>query len=142
MDLFGPCGSDIAVNGGTVGTLVLTGRFPSQVTTAGGTVTGEVALRNDGAGAVGGLSAVQPDVVVTHRGRIVATPLPRDDVAVMVELEPGGQHTYVASAGLVDCATGEALRPGGYHLHARIEVRAGDGRRHIAGGGPWPLEVT
>ena len=142
----GGCGDQLRLTSAAVGLpaapLRLTASLPERVSAGDTELTGEVSLVNDGDTAVSALTAVQPDLVVTRNGRIVATPLPRDDMADLVELEPGATRSYRATADLVDCATGAPLAPGTYEVYALLDVRGPDGEARLAREGPWPLEVT
>ena len=86
---------------------------------------------------IDGLAASQPDLYVTQRGRIVATPLPRDDIGLSIELAPGAAREFRTEGSLRRCRDQQPLAPGRYELHAVL--RFGDGP--AATGGPWPLEV-
>ena len=113
----------------------VTGAFPDRVREQS-TLDGTVTITNATDRNIAGLSASRPDVYVTQHGRIVALPLPRDDVGVVLELAPGGARDYDAAGSLRRCSDQQPLAPGRYELHALLRI--GDA---TAVGGPWPLEV-
>ena len=119
--------------------LELSGAFPERARASEHpTLAGTVTIINTTQRRIDGLAASQPDVYVTQRGRIVATPLPRDDIGLIVELAPGAAREFRTEGSLRRCSDQAPLAPGRYELHAVL--RFGDGT--AATGGPWPLEVT
>jgi hypothetical protein len=115
--------------------LTLTGSFPERV--RGTTLAGTVTLTNATDRRVDGLAASQAGVYVTQDGRIVAVPLPRDDVGVILELAPHQARDFPASVGLRSCRDQQPLPPGRYELHAVLPFEGAS-----AAGGPWPLEIA
>ena len=113
--------------------LTLTGSFPARVRAGEPTFTGTVTVTNTSAARFEGLSAVQPDVYLTASGRTVATPVPRDAVGLLLDLEPGASREFAATGSV------RGVPPGRYEIHAVLRV-FGNGEKSPAGG-PWPLEV-
>ena len=119
--------------------LELSGAFPERAKASERpTFAGTVTITNATQRRIDGLAASQPDLYVTQRGRIVATPLPRDDIGLIVELAPGAAREFRTEGSLRRCSDQQPLAPGRYELHAVL--RFGDGT--AAAGGPWPLDVT
>ena len=117
--------------------LTLTGAFPERVRTERSTVEGTVTITNATSRRIDGLAASQPDVYVTQGGRIVAEPLPSDDVGLALELAPGAARDFSATGSLRGCSDQQPLPPGRYELHAVLRVGEA-----TAAGGPWPLEIA
>jgi hypothetical protein len=110
----------------------LTASFPARVrATDGPTFEGTVTVINDSGRRVEGLAASRPDVTVRREGRIVAGPLPRDEVGLQLDLAPGARRELAAAGRL-------PLAPGRYEIHAVLPI-AGE---EPAAGGPWSLEVV
>ena len=118
--------------------LEVSSAFPEQAKSEKPTFTGTVTITNATERRIDGLAASQPDLYITQRGRIVATPLPRDDIGLIVELAPGAAREFRTEGSLRRCSDQQPLAPGAYELHAVL--RFGDGT--AATGGPWPLEVS
>ena len=119
--------------------LTVTGSFPARVrATEQSTVEGTVTITNATGRPIQALAASRPDVYVKQDGAIVATPLPRDDVGLILELAPGAAREFSASGSLRRSSDQRPLAPGRYELHAVL--RFGDGGS--AAGGPWPLEAV
>ena len=118
--------------------LSVSGTFPERAKASEPTFAGTVTIANATSRRIDGLAASQPDLYVTQRGRIVATPLPRDDIGLVVELAPGAARAFRTEGSLRRCSDQAPLAPGRYELHAVL--RFGDGT--AATGGPWPLEVA
>src|SRR3954447_734340 len=114
--------------------LTLSGRFPERVRGGAATFEGTVTVTNAERQRFQGLCAIAPDVYLTEDGRTVASPLPRDAVGVLLDLDPGASREFTAGGRL------GALRPGRYEIHAVLRV-FGNGECS-PGGGPWPLEVV
>jgi hypothetical protein len=135
------CGDDLPEE--RSGPLSLTGSFPARVraferTTFDGTVT--VVNRSDRR--VEGLAASRPDVYLLQSGRIVATPLPRDEVGLQVDLAPGAGRDLTATGSLTSCSAARPLAPGRYEIHAVLPIVGTDGTMSApAVGGPWSLQV-
>jgi len=78
------CGDELAEE--RSGPLRLTGSFPARVrATERPTFDGTVTVVNHSDRRVEGLAASRPDVYLLRSGRIVATPLPRDEVGLQLE---------------------------------------------------------
>lgn len=153
----GRCGDEIAPDIGRGGPLELSASFPARVARRGGDLfRGTVTVTNRGGAPFSGLSAAEADVYVTLSGRIVATPLDKEDVGGTVELHPGADRPMPATGRLRQCAVGgngggdvtatgpgDLLEPGAYELYAAVSLTENpDGRPLLVAGGPWPLEVT
>ena len=116
--------------------LTVSASFPDRV--SGSTFDGTVRVTNDSDRRVEGLAASQPDVYVTRAGTIVATPLPRDDVGLALDLAPGAARKFRTAGSLRHCVDGEPLTPGRYEVQVVLRIAGGA----AAIGGPWPLEVA
>lgn len=153
----GRCGDEIAVDVVRGGPLDLSASFPARVARGGSDLfRGTVTVINRGGAPFSGLSAAEADVYVTLSGRIVATPLDKEDIGLAVELPPGADRPIPATGRLRQCAVegdgagdvtaagpGKPLEPGAYELYAAISLtEAPDGRPLLVAGGPWPLQVT
>jgi hypothetical protein len=130
----GECGQKVRERGDR--RLTVTASFPEPVTGSG--FEGTVTITNDSDRRIEGLAASQPDVYVTRAGTIVATPLPRDDVGLALDLAPGAAREFRTMGSLRHCVDQAPLGPGRYEVHAVLRI-AGAG---AAVGGPWPLEVA
>lgn len=113
----------------------VTGAFPDR-TSERVTLDGTMTIANATNRRIDGLAASQPDVYVLQHGRIVATPLPRDDVGLVLELDPRQARVFAAKASLRRCSDRQPLEPGRYELRAVLDL--GDAS---AIGGPWPLQI-
>jgi hypothetical protein len=124
--------------------LTLAGSFPERVrATRDATVEGTVTVTNHTDRRVEGLSASRPEVYVTRAGEIVATPLPRDEVGIVLDLAQGAARDFAAAGSLRSCSRGEPLPPGDYEVHAVLRVVEADGAQTVAAvGGPWRLEIV
>jgi hypothetical protein len=130
------CGDELA--GERPGPLTLAGSFPAAVRAAGRcTFDGTVTIVNRSDVRVEGLAASRPDVYVLQSGRIVAMPLPRDEVGLQLDLASGATRDLLASGSLTSCSAARPLAPGRYEIRAVLPVAGAD----PAVGGPWPLEV-
>jgi hypothetical protein len=138
----GACGGPFAVDGHPG--LTLAGSFPARVRARGqGTFDGGVTVANHTDRRVRGLAASRPDVYVTRAGAIVATPLPRDEVGLVLDLPPGADRDFAAAGSLRSCRGGRRLSPGRYEVHAVLRIEAVDGAHTIAAvGGPWALDIV
>jgi hypothetical protein len=143
------CGDMFDGQQGRDGPLVMTGSFPEHVRSGSG-LHGTVTLTNPADIRIRGTSASQPDIFVTEAGEIVATPVARDDVGVLLDLAPGASRVFDATGSLLRCSpevgpgsSGEQpLAPGRYEIHAVLPVLGGEeGRSVTVLGGPWALEV-
>jgi hypothetical protein len=123
--------------------LTLAGSFPERVRARGrATFDGAVRIANHTDRRVHGLAASRPDVYVTRAGEIVATPLPRDEVGLVLDLPPGADRDFPAAGSLRSCSRGQRLPPGRYEVHAVLRIAEVDGTHTIAAvGGPWALEI-
>lgn len=146
----GRCGDHISTEAGRGGALALTAAFPARVPTGDDLLRGTVTVTNRGGTRFSGLSSAGADVYVTLSGRIVATPVDREDSGMAVELLPGAGRVIPATGRLAQCAgdggdaaPGRPLPPGVYEIHAALSLTEGpDGRPFLVAGGPWPLQVT
>ena len=119
--------------------LRVSGAFPERANaTEQPMFAGTVTITNVTNRRIEGLSASQPDIYVTQHDRIVATPLPQDDVGLALELAPGAARDFRTQGSLRRCSDQQPLAPGRYELHAVL--RFGDGM--AAAGGPWSLDVV
>ena len=130
------CGDELAV--GRSGPLTLTGSFPARLragerTTFDGTIT----IVNDSGRPVAGLAASRPDVYLLQAGRIMALPLPRDEVGLQLSLAHGAARDLPAAGSLTDCHAARPLPPGRYEIHVVLPIAGGE----PAVGGPWRLEI-
>jgi hypothetical protein len=106
------------------------------------TFEGTVTVVNHSDRRVEGLAASRPDVYVVQSGRIVATPLPRDEVGLQLDLAPGATRDLTATGSLMSCRAARPLAPGRYEIHAALPIFLRDGSNiDPAVGGPWSLEV-
>jgi hypothetical protein len=118
--------------------LTLAGAFADRVRAGErSTLEGTVTLTNHTGRRVEGLSASQPAVYVTRARKVVAIPLPRDEVGIVLDLAPGASRDFAAAAALRSCRDGRPLPPGPYELHAVLPVGP-----TTAAGGPWALEIA
>jgi hypothetical protein len=108
----------------------LTGSFPARVAVGPSTVEGTVTIVNDGEHSVMALAASRPDVYILQAGRIVATPLPRDQLGLSLDLAPGAAHEFAATGSL-------PLATGRYEIYAVLPLVG----EQPAVGGPWSLEL-
>ena len=152
----GRCGERIAPDVGRGAALDLSASFPARVARGGDLFRGTVTVANRGDAVFSGLSAAEADVYVTLGGRIVATPVDKEDVGLALDLPPGARQQLPATGRLRHCALdgvddgdaspagpGRPLEPGAYELHAALSLsEAPDGRPLLVAGGPWPLQVT
>src|SRR4051794_716573 len=99
--------------------VTMTGSFPARVRAARATFSGTVTLTNDGHERFEALSASRPDVYVKQGGAIVAGPLPRDDVGLVIDLAPGATREFSATGSLR--RDGRPLAPGRYEVHVVLE---------------------
>jgi hypothetical protein len=133
------CGERIDA-AGTADGLSLTGEFPARADRDGdGTFAGTVTVTSTG-GTVSGVTTPDADVYVAADGAVVAVPLDKDLIGLMIDLGPGESRTFSARGSLRHCATGELLPAGRYEVFAAVVVNTGDGQTTVLGG-PWPLEV-
>jgi hypothetical protein len=109
----------------------LTGSFPARLEIGRSTFDGTVTVVNDGHRPVDALAASRPDIYVLQAGRIVATPLPRDEVGLQLHLAPGAVHKLAATGSL-------PLAPGRYEIFAVLPLVG----ERPAIGGPFSLELT
>jgi hypothetical protein len=109
----------------------LTGSFPARVEIGRSTFEGTVTVVNDGDRPVEALAASRPDVYVLQAGRIVATPLARDEVGLWLHLAPGAAHELAATGSL-------PLAPGRYEIYVVLPLVG----EQPAVGGPWSLELS
>lgn len=117
----------------------MTGAFPARVRAGEeSTVDGTVTVTNVTSRRIETLSASQPDVYLTREGATVTTPLPRDDVGLVLELEPGAARDFRASGSLRQTPDQRPLSRGRYELHAVLRF----GQAGSVTGGPWALEVV
>lgn len=140
----GTCGDRIASDIGRGGPLDLSASFPARVATGReGRFRGTVTVVNRGDARFAGLSAAEADVYLTLSGRIVATPLDKDDRGVAVDLAPGADRAFPATGRLRRCADEAPLEPGAYEVFATLSLTEGtDGGSVLVAGGPWPLLVA
>ena len=151
----GRCGERIGPDVGRGGALDLSASFPLRVAQGGELFRGTVTVANRGDAGFSGLSAAEADVYVTLAGRIVATPVDKEDVGLDLNLPPGANRQLPATGRLRHCADGAGggdvspagpgrpLEPGAYELYAALSLtEAPDGRPLLVAGGPWPLQVT
>jgi hypothetical protein len=130
------CGDEPA--GAPSGPLTLSGSFPARVRAAERrTFDGTVTVVNGSDARIQGLAASRPDLHVLRSGRIVAMPLPRDEVGLQLDLDPGAARELPAAGSLTSCRDGRPLPPGRYEVRAVLWIAGAD----PAAGGPWPLEV-
>ena len=111
--------------------LRLTGSFPARVEVGSSTFEGSVTVVNDGAEPVEALAASRPDVTVLDEGRVVMSPLARDEVGIALRLAPGARRELAAAGGVPPAR-------GRYEIRAALPIVGED----PAVGGPWPLEVV
>jgi hypothetical protein len=128
------CGQRVRVAGDQ--RLTVSASFPESV--SGSTFDGTVKVTNASARRVDGLAASQPDVYVMRAGTIVATPLPRDDVGLALDLAPGASREFRTAGRLRHCVDDEPLAPGRYEVQVVLRIAGAA----AAVGGPWPLEVA
>jgi hypothetical protein len=102
------------------------------------TFDGTVTVVNHSDRRVEGLAASRPDVYLLQSGRIVATPLPRDEVGLQFDLAPGAARDLGAAGSLTSCSAARPLAPGRYEIRAVLPIVGED----PAVGGPWSLEVV
>ena len=152
----GRCGERIAPGVGRGGALDLSASFPPRMDRGGDLFRGTVTVANRGDAGFSGLSAAEADVYVTFAGRIVATPVDKEDVGLALDLPPGADQQLPATGRLRHCAVdgagggdmspagpGRPLEPGAYELYAALSLtEAPGGRPLLVAGGPWPLQVT
>jgi hypothetical protein len=126
------------------GPLGLTASFPGRVRgMERRTFEGTVTVINHSDRRVEGLAASRPDVYVLESGRIVAMPLPRDEVGLQLDLAPGAVRDLTATGSLTNCSAARPLAPGRYEIHAVLPIVLRDGSSiDPAVGGPWSLEVV
>jgi hypothetical protein len=119
--------------------MTLTGSFPERAdASARSTFDGTVTITNTTARRIAALSASQPDVYVKQAGAVVAAPVPRDDVGLVLDLAPGEARSLIATGSLRRRDDPAApLPPGRYEVHAVL--RFAD--MESAVGGPWELEI-
>lgn len=136
------CGDELAEV--RPGPLRLTGSFPARVrATERPTFDGTVTVVNHSDRRVEGLAASRPDVYLLQSGRIVATPLPRDEVGLQLDLAPGAVRDLTATGSLTSCNAARPLARGRYEIHAVLPIVGKDGTRiDPAVGGPWSFEVV
>jgi len=116
----------------------VSGSFPERARAAERTAfDGTVTITNDTDRRIEGLAASQPDVYLTRDARIVATPVPRDDVGLLLDLAPRAGRSFDTMGSLRRCADDQPLPPGLYEIHAVLRF---DGKEAV--GGPWQLEVA
>lgn len=111
-------------------TMRLTGTFPARVEIGRTTVEGTVTIVNDADHPVTALAASRPNIYILQAGRIVATPLPRDELGLSLDLAPGAAHELAAAGSL-------PRAPGRYEIYAVLPLVG----EHPAVGGPWSLEL-
>ena len=111
--------------------LRLMGSFPARVEIGSSTFEGAVTVVNDGAEPVEALAASRPDVTVLDDGRVVISPLARDEVGIALRLAPGAGRELAAAGGVPPV-------PGRYEIRAVLPIVGED----PAVGGPWTLEVV
>ena len=117
--------------------LALSGAFPERVRAGErSTFDGTVTITNTTERPIEGLSASRPDVYLTQGGTVVATPVPQDDLALVLELAPGAARELSATGSLR--GSERPLPPGRYEIHAVLRLVGSE----PAIGGPWPLEVA
>lgn len=140
----GRCGDSIAADVGRGGGLDLSAAFPARVARGGeGLIRGTVTVTNRDDTRFTALSAAEADVYVTRSGRIVATPLDKDDRGLAVDLAPGANRIIPATGRLRQCADDASLEPGTYEVYAALSLSEGtEGRPLVVAGGPWPIQVT
>jgi hypothetical protein len=152
----GRCGETIGPDVGRGGALELSASFPARVARGGDLFRGTVTVANRGDAGFTGLSAAEADVYVTLGGRIVATPVDKDDVGMDLNLPPGATRQLPATGRLRHCAAdgagdgdvspagpGKPLEPGAYQVYAALSLtEAPGGRPLLVVGGPWPLQVA
>lgn len=150
-NVFGRCGDRIDDDQPDDGPLVMTGSFPARVGAGGDNrFVGTVTVTNRADVRVSGTTASEPAVFLTESGRIVATPVSRDDVGVLLDLAPAARHVFDATASLLRCTPAggnrpdeHSLSPGRYAVHAVLTVVGGTPRDDITViGGPWLVDVT
>ena len=124
--------------------LTLAGSFPERVrATERATFEGTVTIANHTDRRVEGLSASRPDLYLTRAGDIVATPLPRDEVGLVLDLAPGEARNFPAAGSLRSCSRGQPLAPGRYDVYAVLTIADTDGAQTISAvGGPWRVEIV
>jgi hypothetical protein len=120
------------------------GSFPARVrSTERPTFDGTVTVVNHSDRRVEGLGASRPDVYLLQAGRIVATPLPRDEVGVQLDLAPSAVRELTATGSLTSCSVARPLARGHYEIQAVLPIVGVDGTGiDPAVGGPWSLEVV
>lgn len=130
----------------------MTGTFPASAGAGGSSrFTGTVTIVNRSASTVSGITSPTADVFVTSEDEIVATPVPRDAVGLLVDLAPQRSRDFPATGSLLRCSIGEAaddrpperLPAGCYDTYSTLTViEPASGRTLTVVGGPWPLTVT
>ena len=152
----GRCGETIGPDIGRSGALELTASFPPRVARGGDLFRGTVTVANRGDAGFSGLSAAEADVYVTLGGRIVATPVDKEDVGMELSLPPGATRQVPATGRMRHCAADSAghgdvspvrpglpLEPGAYQVYAALSLTESPGGRPLlVAGGPWSLQVT
>jgi hypothetical protein len=139
-----PCGSQIDALLNADLPLRLNGQFPTQISVAGsGTFSGSVTLVNNGS-RISAATTPEADVVIVHGGQVVATAVPKDMLARIVDLPAGASHTFAARGAAQNCASpsGATLAPGHYELFGVVVLTQSSRAPVIVTGGPWPLEIT
>ena len=117
--------------------LTVTASFPPRVRAGErATFAAAVTVRNDTGRRVEGLAASRPDLWLEQGGEVVAPPLPRDDVGLVLDLAPGAARVLDAEGSLLD-VDGQPLPAGRYEVRAVLRVG-----ETVSVGGPWPLELS
>jgi hypothetical protein len=130
----------------------MTGSFPASAGAASPSrFTGTVSIINRSPSTVSGMTSPTAEVFVTRDGEIVATPVARDALGLLVDLAPGTSRAFPATGSLLRCAAGEEggdrvhrrLPAGRYEAYAVVNLtEMASGRELTVVGGPWPLAVT
>lgn len=137
----GVCGKLVMVSSEANATLTLHPALPTRAAAGSGLVKGEVTLTNQGDVRLRGTTRRNPDLILAQLGRVVATPLPADAVAVAVDLAAGEYQKFEVAGSLTRCSDGKALSPGTYEVFAAMTLNLADGAIAEVAGGPWVLVV-